>query len=390
MEIGEEHGRAMSPGASTIGTVAPAHRARLRAIAAPAMRPGSLRRRWPAFAAFALMLATLEAIRLWSTGQPRGFGDFLASRLPWLAIALSTLGAGAIVGPLVADGLGWRGARHLALIVAATVAAVGAGAAVLQGVFGTELELAAREAGFASGGTLLLRGWWFYSGAGILFGVFAGSRDREFATRRAAREAELECVAIERRSLELQLQALEADLDPGLVFRQLDEIGRLYRTDPQSADGRLDRLIAYLRSAIPRDPATARTLADEATLVETYLRVLPGSRASGIDVVVDVAASVQQCAFPRKVLLPLASAAAAAGARRIALVAEAHPAGDGPPGIAVTLQASGVAAVPGWTGERRAGAQRALADAFGPAATVAQRATQDGVALILESGPQLR
>ena len=64
----------MKAGAPTIGTVAPAHRARLRAIAAPAMRPGSLRRRWPAFAAFALMLATLEAIRLWSTGQPRGFG----------------------------------------------------------------------------------------------------------------------------------------------------------------------------------------------------------------------------------------------------------------------------------------------------------------------------
>lgn len=380
----------MKAGAPTIGSGAPARRVRLRAVTAPAMRAGSLRRRWPAFAAFALLLATLEAIRLWSTGEPPRSGDLLAARLPWLVIALSTLGTGAIAGPLVAEAAGWRGARHLALTVAASATAVGIGAAVLHGAFGTELELAARDGGFASGDALLLRGWWFYSGAGILFGVFAGSRDREFATRCAAREAELECAAIERRSLELQLRALEADLEPGLVFRQLDEIGQLYRTDPPRADARLDRLIAYLRSAIPRTPAAARTLADEATLVETYLRALPGSWASGLDVFVDVAAPMQRCAFPRKVLLPLASAAAATGARRIALVAEASSAGEDPPVIVVTLQASGVAAVPGWTAERRAAAQRALAEAFGPAATVVQRAAQDGVALILESGPRLR
>jgi len=378
----------MKTGAQTIGAGARSRSARLRAITAPAMRAGSLRLRWPAFAAFALLLATLEGIRLWSTGTPPGFGDFLAARLPWLAITLSTLGTGAIVGPLVAEAVGWHGARHLALTAAATGAAVGVGAAVLHGTFGAEVELAARDGGFASSEALLLRGWWFYSMAGILFGVFAGSHDRELATRRAAREAELECAEIEHRSLELQLRALEADLEPGLVFRQLDEIAHLYRTDPLRADGLLDRLIAYLRSAIPRTPAAVRTLADEATLVDAYLRVLPGSRASGIDVAIDIAAPVERCAFPRKVLLPLASAAASAGARRIALIGVPGPAVDGSPGFEVTLLASGVTGVPGWTAERCAAAEHALAAAFGPAATVEKRATPDGIALVLRSGSE--
>ncbi len=234
----------MKTGARTIGAEAPSRTVRLRAITAPAMRAGSLRRRWPAFAAFALLLATLEAIRLWSTGEQPQSGDLLAARLPWLVVALSTLGTGAIAGPLVAEAAGWRGARHLALTVAATATAVGIGAAVLHGAFGAELEFAARDGGFVSGEALLLRGWWFYSGAGILFGVFAGSRDREFATRSAALKAELECAQIEHRSLELQLRALEADLEPGLVFQQLDEIGRMYRIDPLRADELLDRLIA--------------------------------------------------------------------------------------------------------------------------------------------------
>ena len=378
----------MKTEARTTGAEAPSRTVRLRAITAPAMRAGSLRRRWPAFAAFALLLATLEAIRLWSTGASSQPDDSLVARLTWPAIALSTLGTGAIVGPLLAERAGWRGARHLALTAGATVAAVGAGAWALHGAFGAELALAARDGGFASSDALLLREWWFYSTAGILFSVFAGSRDREFATRSAALKAELECAEIEHRSLELQLQTLEAHLEPGLVFQQLDEIGRMYRIDPLRADELLDRLIAYLRSAIPRTPAAARTLADEATMVEAYLRVLPGSSASSIDVFVDLAAPVRQCAFPRKVLLPLASAAASAGATRIALLGVPGPAIEDSPGIEITLRASGVTTVPGWTAERLAAAQRALTEAFGPAAAIVQQTTQDGVALALTSGPR--
>lgn len=362
-----------------------ARRARLRAIGAPAIRAGSLRRRWPAIAAFALLLATLEAIRLWSN-QPPGSGDFPSVHLSWLAVALPTLGAGAIVGPLAAEAAGLRGLRHLALTVAATAAAVGAGAAVLHLAFGAELELAARHAGYTGGDALLLRGWWFYAMAGILFGVFAGSRDREFAARSAAREAEIECAEVEHGSLEFQLQAMTAHLDPQLVFGQLDEIGRLYRTDPPRADERLDRLIDYLRSAIPRAATTRRTLADEATLVDAYLRVAPGLRAPGVDVAIDLEASVQRCPFPRKVLLPLAVAAAQAGATRLALVGVPAPPAGSSPGIKVTLQAAGVASVPGWTTERCAAPRHAFAAAFGPSATIVQQATPDGVALTLSSG----
>ena len=383
-----EGDEAMQTAAQGIDPGPTSRRARLRAIAAPAMRAGSLRQRWPAIAAFALLLATLETIRLWSNHAP-GSHDFTTVHLPWLAVALPTLGAGAIVGPLIAEAAGWRGARHLALTTAATAAAVGVGAAVLHGVFGARLELAARDGGFASGEALLLRGWWFYSMAGVLFGVFAGSREREFATRSAARAAEIECAGIEHRSLGFELQALAAQLDPRLVFGQLDEIARLYRTDPPRADERLDRLIDYLRSAIPRAPSALRTLDDEATLVAAYLRVAPGSRAPGVEFAIDLDASVRRAPFPRRVLLPLATAAASAGATRITLIGRPGPAGAGAPGVEVTLQASGIDDVAGWTSERCAAAQRTLAAALGAPVTIVQRVLKRGVALTLRPGPRL-
>jgi hypothetical protein len=356
--------------------------ARRRAATAPTQRAAPLRGRWPALAAFALLLATIDAIHIWSTGESQDAGTFAVARLPWLGIELATLGAGAIVGPVVAEAAGWHGWRHLALTAATTVAAVGVGAAALHILFPEALDTAARHSGFASSGALLLRGWWFFSIAGLLFGAFAGSRDRERATRAAARRAELECAAIERDSLGLQLQSLEAQLEPKLVFDRLDEIAVLFRRDPGIAAERLDRLIAYLRSAIPRAPADARTLADEATLAEAYLRVLPGERAQSIDVAIDIASSLQRHPFPRNVLLPLV-AAAATDVPRIRLVGAPATLAGGLPGIEVSIVAVGQEHVPGWTTERHIEAQRVLAGSFGPSATVERRTLPEGVALVL-------
>ena len=118
----------------------------------------------------------------------------------------------------------------------------------------------------------------------------------------------------------LQLRSLETQLEPNLVFDRLDEIAQRYRLDATGADELLDRLIAYLRSAIPRVSAHERTLADEATLAAAYLRVLPGARAQSVELAIDIAPTLQRHPFPRKLLLPLVAAAVAAGTPRIRLV----------------------------------------------------------------------
>lgn len=342
-----------------------------------------LRERGPALAAFALLLVTIESIRVWSSGGDPGAGDSLPWRTHWLAIELSTLGAGAVVGPVLAERAGWQGWRHLALTAASTCAAVGIGAAIIHGLFAADLELAARQASFASGDTLLARGWWFFTMAGLLFGSFAGSRDRVLAAIRAAQATELECNRIQRTSIDLQLQALEAQLEPPLLFGVLDEIERLYGTDPQTAERLQDDLIAYLRAALPQTPARARTLADEAALVEACLRILPQARTRRIGVDIRLPEPLGRHPFPPMVLLPLARDAVEAQATGVLVIGAPGRTPGGTPTVEVTMVAVGVARVPGWTPQRVAALQRTLTDLFGTVAALEVTTLPEGIAAVL-------
>ena len=344
---------------------------------------GWLRERGPALAAFALLLVTIESIRVWSSGGGSGGGDPLPWRVQWLAIELSTLGAGAIAGPVLAERAGWQGWRHLALTAASTSATVGIGAAIVHGQFAADLELVARQTGFASGDALLARGWWFFTMGGLLFGSFAGSRDRVLAAIRAAQATELECNRIQRASIDLQLQALEAQLEPPLLFGVLDEIESLYGTDPRAAERLQDDLIAYLRAALPQAPARPRNLADEAALVEACLRILPQARTRRIHVDIRVPEPLGRHRFPPMVLLPLARDAAAAEATAILVIGARGRAPGGTPAIDVTMVAAGVARVPGWTPQRVATLQRTLADLFGTAAALEIKPLPEGIAAVL-------
>ncbi|MBK6335839.1 MAG: histidine kinase [Betaproteobacteria bacterium] len=344
---------------------------------------GWLRERGPALAAFALLLVTIESIRVWSSGGGSGGGDSLPWRAHWLAIELSTLGAGAVAGPVLAERAGWQGWRHLALTAASTFGAVGIGAAIVHGLFAADLELAARQAGFASGDALLARGWWFFTMGGLLFGSFAGSRDRVLAAIRAAQATELECNRIQRTSIDLQLQALEAQLEPPLLFGVLDEIESLYGTDPQAAERLQDDLIAYLRAALPRTPARSCTLADEAALVEACLRILPQARTRRVGVDIRLPEPLGRHPFPPMVLLPLARDAVAAQATAILVIGAPGRRPGGTPMVEVTMVAVGVARVPGWTPQRVAALQRTLTDLFGTVAALEIKPLAKGAAAVL-------
>ena len=65
-------------------------------------------------------------------------------------------------------------------------------------------------------------------------------------------QAELARSEASRALLSTKLAAARATVDPGQVIEQLGAIARMYESDPASADAQLDRLIAFLRDAIPR------------------------------------------------------------------------------------------------------------------------------------------
>ena len=55
-----------------------------------------------------------------------------------------------------------------------------------------------------------------------------------------------------RRIVQSRLQAVQARIDPQLLFEMLDAVRRSYAVDPQRAERLLDELTSFLRSALPR------------------------------------------------------------------------------------------------------------------------------------------
>jgi hypothetical protein len=91
---------------------------------------------------------------------------------------------------------------------------------------------------------------------GVVYGwlatfIYAGLRNSRRATQALA-EAEIERSEANRALVASQLEAAHAEIDPAVVFGELETIERTYEENPARADALLDELIAMLRAAIPR------------------------------------------------------------------------------------------------------------------------------------------
>jgi hypothetical protein len=96
------------------------------------------------------------------------------------------------------------------------------------------------------------------------------ARDRQVAFERA----EIDRAVTGRAVLRAQLAAMQAQVEPKLLFNTLSQIEALYKRDVAGADRMLDDLIAYLRAALPQLRCEASTLAREIALADAYLRIV--------------------------------------------------------------------------------------------------------------------
>jgi hypothetical protein len=90
----------------------------------------------------------------------------------------------------------------------------------------------------------------------------------------AARELLREHSQLRRHALASRLAALQAQVDPGLLFDALVAIEQAYGRHDAQASARLERLITHLRVALPRLRDAGATLDSEAELIATYLALL--------------------------------------------------------------------------------------------------------------------
>jgi hypothetical protein len=216
------------------------------------------------------------------------------------------------VGWLLADAGDdrWRDRRTrvaYALLGAGAVAAL-AGMAVFYLADGTEFlaQMAARKGKGPPALSLLLVAEYvnMLLLGGIIYAV------AEMVQRRGRTQHEFEAVqrrrsTLEHEVLESRLAAMQAQVEPRFLFDTLVDIEALYARDPQRAADNLDRLITYLRAALPRLRESGSTVEAEIDLVKAYLEVVTAVHGGRPTLTTMLADDCRSCRFYPMLLLPL-------------------------------------------------------------------------------------
>jgi LytS/YehU family sensor histidine kinase len=138
-----------------------------------------------------------------------------------------------------------------------------------------------------------------------LFVAVAEVIHRRSRTYEAIRAAQREQVSLARDVLESRLAAMQAQVEPQFLFDTLVDIERLYQKDTLGAADNLDRLITYLRVALPRLREAGSTMAAEIELVEAYLEVVRSLHNGSPSLTVSLADDCREARFYPMLLLPL-------------------------------------------------------------------------------------
>jgi LytS/YehU family sensor histidine kinase len=132
--------------------------------------------------------------------------------------------------------------------------------------------------------------------------VLAGGKRRaEVAAGAATERANVEM--LERRLLEAQIAALQAQVEPHFLFNTLALIGQLIETDPPQAAHIHKHLIAYLRSAVPqmREQGSS-TLGRQVELSRAYLAIMQARMKERLSVEIDLPPALIDVPFPPMML----------------------------------------------------------------------------------------
>jgi LytS/YehU family sensor histidine kinase len=117
--------------------------------------------------------------------------------------------------------------------------------------------------------------------------------------------ARMTALAAQQNLVEGELRAMQARVDPELLFNSLVSTDEGYAHGVEAGQRRLDSLIRFLRAALPSDFGGTSTVAREQELVEAYVALLNqrGGDPVQLQVRVDPGAGSEQ--MPSMLLLPL-------------------------------------------------------------------------------------
>jgi Histidine kinase len=111
--------------------------------------------------------------------------------------------------------------------------------------------------------------------------------------------------ASQRQATEAQLQLLQSQLDPHMLFNTLANLRALIATDPPRATHMLDRLNDYLRSTLTASRATEHPLSAEFDRLRDYLELMQIRMGERLHYTLDLTAELAQHPVPPLVLQSL-------------------------------------------------------------------------------------
>ena len=128
-----------------------------------------------------------------------------------------------------------------------------------------------------------------------------GKRKAELEARQASTHAGEE--SLERRLVEAQMAALQAQVEPHFLFNTLALIGQLIETDPPQAARIHTHLIEYLRATLPQMRAKGGgTLGRQLDMSRSYLAIMQARMRSRLEVSIEVAPAMLSATFPPMML----------------------------------------------------------------------------------------
>ena len=256
--------------------------------------------------ALALVAAVVLALVMFRSVMPMGFmtgidAEVLLARSRFAALDFARHGVLALLMYALIEPVRRRGPQHGVRRWAALAAAVLAASLVAAGLLQLQDWLEEDDAAWWISLSVLLR---FAFPAGMLVAVAEFHR-REMQSLEAMRHAEAARTVLETQTLQARLRTLEAQIEPHFLFNTLANVRRLYETDPAAGETMLERLMAYLRIALPTMRGEHATLGREAELVRAYLDLQKVRMGRRLDWSVAVPEALRAAAVPPMMLLTL-------------------------------------------------------------------------------------
>lgn len=139
----------------------------------------------------------------------------------------------------------------------------------------------------------------------VLIKILAGGKHKaEMAAMAAVSRADME--ALERRVIEAEMAALQAQIEPHFLFNTLTLIGQLIETDPARAAAVQTDLIKYLRAALPQiRQQGVGNLAQQMELSRAYLNIMQARMQDRLSYQIALPAEMVLARFPSMMIQTL-------------------------------------------------------------------------------------